>query len=235
MCSTGSLRQFDSAVDDVFGYYGQFRSACRDRFPAPRTAFPQGFRSASSRGRGCRRAAAASLRLAEHRPCRAASRAGVPRHPHRILREAERVLMPEGSIIISGFNPLSLWGASRLFGRAATSRPGTALHRPVAPARLAAPARVRAQWRPLRLLCAAVREHALARALALHGKGGRPLVADRRRRVRGARGEAHGRHAPGQAELERPRRGAGACAGDLARGSAHGRPRHPQRRPARSE
>lgn len=38
-------------------------------------------------------------------------------HPHRILREADRVLMPDGSIVISGFNPLSLWGARRAFGR----------------------------------------------------------------------------------------------------------------------
>ena len=30
--------------------------------------------------------------------------------PHRILREAARVLMPDGQIVISGFNPLSLWG-----------------------------------------------------------------------------------------------------------------------------
>lgn len=34
-------------------------------------------------------------------------------HPHQILREVERVLRPEGSIIISGFNPLSLWGMRR--------------------------------------------------------------------------------------------------------------------------
>ena len=33
--------------------------------------------------------------------------------PHAMLREAERVLMPEGSVVISGFNPLSLWGAAR--------------------------------------------------------------------------------------------------------------------------
>src|SRR3546814_364119 len=32
-------------------------------------------------------------------------------NPHRILREAERVLVPEGRIVISGFNPWSLWGA----------------------------------------------------------------------------------------------------------------------------
>ena len=31
--------------------------------------------------------------------------------PHRVLREVERVLVPEGRVIISGFNPFSLWGA----------------------------------------------------------------------------------------------------------------------------
>ena len=30
--------------------------------------------------------------------------------PHATLRETERVLMPEGKLIICGFNPLSLWG-----------------------------------------------------------------------------------------------------------------------------
>jgi len=30
--------------------------------------------------------------------------------PHQVLREAERVLMPEGRVVISGFNPWSLWG-----------------------------------------------------------------------------------------------------------------------------
>lgn len=33
--------------------------------------------------------------------------------PQRILREAERVLIPEGRLVIIGFNPLSLWGARR--------------------------------------------------------------------------------------------------------------------------
>lgn len=35
-------------------------------------------------------------------------------NPHQILREVERVLMPEGQVIISGFNPFSLWGVPRL-------------------------------------------------------------------------------------------------------------------------
>ena len=38
-------------------------------------------------------------------------------HPHQILREAERVLLPEGSLILSGFNPFSLWGMHRALGR----------------------------------------------------------------------------------------------------------------------
>ena len=31
-------------------------------------------------------------------------------NPHQVLREAERVLVPEGRLVISGFNPWSLWG-----------------------------------------------------------------------------------------------------------------------------
>jgi SAM-dependent methyltransferase len=30
--------------------------------------------------------------------------------PHQILREVERVLIPEGELIITGFNPISIWG-----------------------------------------------------------------------------------------------------------------------------
>ena len=37
--------------------------------------------------------------------------------PHQILREVERVLIPEGRLIISGFNRTSLWGARQLMGR----------------------------------------------------------------------------------------------------------------------
>lgn len=38
-------------------------------------------------------------------------------NPHQILREVERVLRPEGNLIISGFNPRSLWGLRRALGR----------------------------------------------------------------------------------------------------------------------
>ncbi|MBK8741061.1 MAG: class I SAM-dependent methyltransferase [Betaproteobacteria bacterium] len=38
-------------------------------------------------------------------------------NPHAILREAYRVLRPEGQMVLSGFNPFSLWGIKRYFGR----------------------------------------------------------------------------------------------------------------------
>lgn len=37
--------------------------------------------------------------------------------PHQILREVDRVLIPEGRVVISGFNPASLWGARQYAGR----------------------------------------------------------------------------------------------------------------------
>jgi SAM-dependent methyltransferase len=43
--------------------------------------------------------------------------------PHRVLREAERVLIPEGHIVVSGFNPLSLWRLRQLFADRAAGAP----------------------------------------------------------------------------------------------------------------
>jgi SAM-dependent methyltransferase len=34
--------------------------------------------------------------------------------PHMVLREVERVLVPEGRLVLTGFNPVSLWGVRRL-------------------------------------------------------------------------------------------------------------------------
>ena len=48
--------------------------------------------------------------------------------PHQILREVDRILRPEGRLVISGFNPASLWGArqylSRLIGNPYLPRDG---------------------------------------------------------------------------------------------------------------
>jgi SAM-dependent methyltransferase len=36
-------------------------------------------------------------------------------YPHALLREIDRIVVPEGRIIITGFNPLSLWGVRQFF------------------------------------------------------------------------------------------------------------------------
>lgn len=37
--------------------------------------------------------------------------------PHQVLREADRCLIPDGHLVILGFNPISLWGLRRLVSR----------------------------------------------------------------------------------------------------------------------
>jgi SAM-dependent methyltransferase len=37
--------------------------------------------------------------------------------PHQTLREVERVLVPEGRVVVVGFNPASLWGLRQRVGR----------------------------------------------------------------------------------------------------------------------
>jgi SAM-dependent methyltransferase len=39
------------------------------------------------------------------------------RDPPQVLREVERVLIPEGRLVLTGFNPWSLWGVRRALGR----------------------------------------------------------------------------------------------------------------------
>jgi SAM-dependent methyltransferase len=41
--------------------------------------------------------------------------------PHQVLREVERVLIPEGQVIICGFNPASMWGVRQGVGRITSS------------------------------------------------------------------------------------------------------------------
>lgn len=44
-------------------------------------------------------------------------------HPHQILREVERALVPEGQVVVVGFNPFSLWGARRALAGGASQPP----------------------------------------------------------------------------------------------------------------
>jgi SAM-dependent methyltransferase len=43
--------------------------------------------------------------------------------PHQVLREVDRVLLPEGQVIITGFNPASLWGLRQAMVRTGGARP----------------------------------------------------------------------------------------------------------------
>ena len=130
------------------------------------------------------------------------------RDPHLALREVERVLVPEGRVIIVGFNPASLWGTRQRLGRmrrrlvAHLGRAVPAARRRVrrlpAPARLAAPAQLRGRGRPLRLLHPAAHLGALARPLRLDGARRRALVAGVRRALLHRRRQAGARHAAGR-------------------------------------
>jgi SAM-dependent methyltransferase len=43
--------------------------------------------------------------------------------PHQILREVDRVMMPEGRLIVIGFNPWSMWGLRQALGRRGEEHP----------------------------------------------------------------------------------------------------------------
>ncbi len=126
---------FDHAVSDIFGYHAlQLGLPELDALQANRmphkwlavTAGPEGLAPVSSQSmpaNGMASAGESSLRAAL-----LADPAALPfpessldlvvlphtleldRDPHSALREVERVLVPEGRVVISGLNPVSLWG-----------------------------------------------------------------------------------------------------------------------------
>ncbi len=110
------LAQFDSAVDDIFGYHAlqiglpEIDFLRENRIPHKTVIGVE--EGASVRSRPWELPIASNsvdLVLLPHV-------LEFSEHAHQILREAERVLMPDGSIVISGFNPVSLWGAKHAFG-----------------------------------------------------------------------------------------------------------------------
>ena len=109
------LAQFDSAVDDVFG----FRAV---QVGLPEVDFLRqnriNFRFSVALEPG---AAVAADPLQLPLASQSVDLVALPHvlefhpNPHEVLREAERVLMPEGQVVISGFNTASLWRARQLF------------------------------------------------------------------------------------------------------------------------
>ena len=98
--------------------------------------------------------------------------------PHQLLREVHRVIRPEGHLIIAGFNPFSLFGAKRYFGREQTM-PWTgnfiALYRLKDWLSLLG---FEVVGRQARLLRAAVPAGKMAASIRLLREGRRSLVAD---------------------------------------------------------
>jgi len=109
------IAQFDSAVDDVFGFRAvQIGLPEVDFLRQNRIQFR--FTLALEPG-----AALAADPLQLPLASQSVDLLALPHvlefheHPHDVLREAERVLMPEGQVVISGFNTASLWRARQLF------------------------------------------------------------------------------------------------------------------------
>lgn len=110
--------QIDRIVADIFGYYAV-------QIGLPGVDFLRANR-ATSRYQTALYGAAAVISDAHELPFAAESLdllllphlLEFSEEPHQILREAERVLRPEGELIVTGFNPVSLWGVRKLFSRA---------------------------------------------------------------------------------------------------------------------
>jgi ribonuclease HI len=103
---------FDGLVADIFGY-----NAVQLGVPDPTSCAPTGCLSASGPGPAmclskpitplCLLRPAVSIWWSA--PC-----LEFAVKPHQVLREVERVLVPEGHVLIAGFNPISLFGLKRL-------------------------------------------------------------------------------------------------------------------------
>ena len=125
--------------------------------------------------------------------------------PHQVLREVERVLIPEGQVIICGFNPASLWGLRQGVRRITRSPYLPVAGEFISYATDERLVKIVESWRhaqSFRLLRAALPEHALAESLRIHGEGGQALVALSWRGVHGAREKAGQGHDADRSGME---------------------------------
>ena len=139
--------QFDLAVADLFGYNAmqlglpELQTLQTNRMPHRWLALPEELQSvlssdrdastAEPAGSGHLRVALVTDAAALPFPAASLDLVVLPHtlefsaDPHQVLREVERVLVPEGRVVISGFNPASLWGLrqgrARLGGRVGLS------------------------------------------------------------------------------------------------------------------
>lgn len=117
------LKYFDRELADVFGFnaiqFGlpQYDFLRANRMPFQCVAGPQG--PVDLRAELCSlpiQTAAADLVVLPHT-------LEFSGNPHQVLREVSRILMPEGHVVICGFNPWSLWGLRRMRRRSRRHAP----------------------------------------------------------------------------------------------------------------
>ncbi len=120
-------QQLDSAVADIFGYHAlqlglpEIDALRENRMPLRMCASDRRPATAG-RGQGCR---VAVITRYEELPFATQSIDLVvmphvlefAEEPHQVLREVDRVLVPEGQIVLTGFNPVSLWGLRQMLSR----------------------------------------------------------------------------------------------------------------------
>jgi SAM-dependent methyltransferase len=128
-------RQLGAAVADVFGYHAlqlgfpelnalhenrmPLRVCASDRLPRAAEAAPD------DGGSPCTPCRVAVISRYEELPFATQSidLVVMPHvlefsdEPHQVLREVDRVLVPEGQVVITGFNPASLWGMRQFMTR----------------------------------------------------------------------------------------------------------------------
>lgn len=131
--------QFDLAVEDCFGYHAlqlglpQLPTLRMNRMPHRWVALTEHVEADQPETQTTDEPALAGMPL----PCLITDPAALPfsgasldlvvlphtlelsADPHQVLREVERVLVPEGRLVVSGFNPASLWGLKQGTGRLA--------------------------------------------------------------------------------------------------------------------
>ena len=129
-------RHLDQAVADVFGFHAlqlglpELEALAANRMPHRWLAVESPPAGAEARGEGSVESLPTKAAITLHchfdaLPFESASldlvvlphSLELARDPHLTLREVERVLVPEGRVLILGFNPASLWGTRQRLGR----------------------------------------------------------------------------------------------------------------------
>lgn len=111
---------FDQQVVDIFGFNAVQIGMCNEDFLRA-NRMPNRMLCAGVGERNCRRVSLQASELELPFASQSLDLVILPHvlefvsHPHQVLREVERVLLPEGHLLISAFNPMSLWGMRRIF------------------------------------------------------------------------------------------------------------------------